>query len=138
MLACTEIIQIVEAREDLDQSADQPGYMAATLEKVCMVINQGLIVCQCIKVNGFCLPHQKIVLFFFSFPFIGLKNREQKFFKSSPLPENLCYKGRKEQNALHEMNYYLQRKFITRDNLSIPNVCQSLLNAQRHTLYNRA
>lgn len=53
MLACTEIIQIVEAREDLDQSADQPGYMAATLEKVCMVINQGLIVCQCIKVYGF-------------------------------------------------------------------------------------
>ena len=34
MLACTEIIKIVEAREDLDQSVDQPGYMAATLEKV--------------------------------------------------------------------------------------------------------
>lgn len=33
MLACTEIIKIVEAREDLDQSVDQPGYMAATLEK---------------------------------------------------------------------------------------------------------
>lgn len=72
MLACTEIIQIVEAREDLDQSADQPGYMAATLEKVCTVINQGLIVCQCInniKVNGFCLPHQKFAFFFFSFTF---------------------------------------------------------------------
>ena len=34
MLACTEIIKIVEAREDLDQSVDQPGYMAATLKKV--------------------------------------------------------------------------------------------------------
>lgn len=34
MLACTEIIQTVEAQEDLDQSVDQPGYMAATLEKV--------------------------------------------------------------------------------------------------------
>ena len=34
MLASTEIIKIVEAREDLDQSLDQPGYMAATLEKV--------------------------------------------------------------------------------------------------------
>lgn len=71
MLACTEIIQIVEAREDLDQSADQPGYMAATLEKVCMVINQGLIVCQCIKVYGFCLPHQNFALFFFHFHSLG-------------------------------------------------------------------
>ena len=35
MLACTEIIKIVEAREDLDQSIEGPGYMAATLEKVC-------------------------------------------------------------------------------------------------------
>ena len=34
MLACTEIIKIVEAREDLDQSLDEPGCMAATLEKV--------------------------------------------------------------------------------------------------------
>ena len=34
MLACTEIIKIVESREDLDQSVDEPGYMAATLEKV--------------------------------------------------------------------------------------------------------
>ena len=34
MLACTEIIKTVEAREDLDQSVDEPGYMAATLEKV--------------------------------------------------------------------------------------------------------
>lgn len=34
MLACTEIIKIVEAREDLDQRVDQPGYMAATLKKV--------------------------------------------------------------------------------------------------------
>lgn len=33
MLACTEIIKIVEAREDLDQSIEGPGYMAATLEK---------------------------------------------------------------------------------------------------------
>ena len=37
MLACTEIIKIVEAREDLDQSVDQPGYMAATLEKVFLI-----------------------------------------------------------------------------------------------------
>lgn len=71
MLACTEIIQIVEAREDLDQSADQPGYMAATLEKVCTVINQGLIVWQCIKVNGFCLPHEKFALFSFHFHSLG-------------------------------------------------------------------
>lgn len=34
MLACTEIIKIVEARGDLDQSIEEPGYMAATLEKV--------------------------------------------------------------------------------------------------------
>lgn len=34
MLACTEIIKIVEDRGDLDQSVDEPGYMAATLEKV--------------------------------------------------------------------------------------------------------
>lgn len=34
MLACTEIIKIVEARGDLDQSVEEPGYMAATLEKV--------------------------------------------------------------------------------------------------------
>lgn len=33
MLACTEIIKIVEARGDLDQSVEEPGYMAATLEK---------------------------------------------------------------------------------------------------------
>lgn len=33
MLACTEIIKIVEARGDLDQSIEEPGYMAATLEK---------------------------------------------------------------------------------------------------------
>ncbi|KAJ7375213.1 hypothetical protein OS493_001957 [Desmophyllum pertusum] len=33
MLACTEIIKTVEARGDLDQSVDEPGYMAATLEK---------------------------------------------------------------------------------------------------------
>ena len=37
MLACTEIIKIVEARGDLDQSIEEPGYMAATLEKVCEV-----------------------------------------------------------------------------------------------------
>lgn len=37
MLACTEIIKIVEARGDLDQSLEEPGYMAATLEKVCEV-----------------------------------------------------------------------------------------------------
>ena len=34
MLACTEIIKIVETRGDLDQSIEEPGYMAATLEKV--------------------------------------------------------------------------------------------------------
>ena len=34
MLACTEIIKTVQAREDLDQSVDEPGYIAATLEKV--------------------------------------------------------------------------------------------------------
>ena len=34
MLACTEIIKIVEAREDLDLGIEEPGYMAATLEKV--------------------------------------------------------------------------------------------------------
>lgn len=34
MLACTEIIKIVEARGDLDQTIEEPGYMAATLEKV--------------------------------------------------------------------------------------------------------
>lgn len=33
MLACTEIIKTVEARDDLDWSVDEPGYMAATLEK---------------------------------------------------------------------------------------------------------
>jgi len=37
MLACTEIIKIVEARGDLDQSVEEPGYMAATLEKVCYI-----------------------------------------------------------------------------------------------------
>ena len=34
MLACTEIIKTVEARDDLGWSVDEPGYMAATLEKV--------------------------------------------------------------------------------------------------------
>ena len=34
MLTCTEIIKTVEAREDLYQSVDEPGYMVATLEKV--------------------------------------------------------------------------------------------------------
>ncbi|RMX44072.1 hypothetical protein pdam_00015030 [Pocillopora damicornis] len=33
MLACTEIIKTVEARDDLGWSVDEPGYMAATLEK---------------------------------------------------------------------------------------------------------
>ena len=34
MLACTEIIKTVDARDDLGWSVDEPGYMAATLEKV--------------------------------------------------------------------------------------------------------
>lgn len=42
MLACTEIIKIVEARGDLDQSIEEPGYMAATLEKVCSKNNMCL------------------------------------------------------------------------------------------------
>ena len=34
MLACTEIIRIVQARGDFDQNVEEPRYMAATLEKV--------------------------------------------------------------------------------------------------------
>lgn len=33
MLACTEIIRIVQARGDFDQNVEEPRYMAATLEK---------------------------------------------------------------------------------------------------------
>ena len=82
MLACTEIIQIVEAREDLDQSADQPGYMAATLEKVCMVINQGLIPGGYSQKNlvGVCGPLPKTLTLFmnkicdFPYPIYDLAN----------------------------------------------------------------
>ena len=40
MLACTEIIKTVEARDDLGWSVDEPGYMAATLEKVFFLVTE--------------------------------------------------------------------------------------------------
>lgn len=87
MLACTEIIKIVEAREDLDQSVDQPGYMAATLEKVHLT--------KCNKPGSEpvfnalgsidFVPSSKVLRAFFSFPISGSKNSQQKFIKSSPV-----------------------------------------------------
>ena len=40
MLACTEIIKTVKARDDLGWSVDEPGYMAATLEKVFVLVTE--------------------------------------------------------------------------------------------------
>ena len=34
MLACTEIIQIVQVRDDLNQNVEEPGYMTAKVKKI--------------------------------------------------------------------------------------------------------